>query len=114
MLTLLVGSILLALVWRRTTSGVGLATLGLLYLSSSVSWIVGLADPTISRETLLLLLKISPQQADSINVTGTTSGLIGGWLATIAAIALVILGVMRLLAAVAAPSRATPSPAQPR
>ena len=112
MLTLLVGSILLALVWRRTTSGVGLATLGLLYLSSSVSWVVGLADPTISRETLLSLLKITPQQANSINVTGTTSGLIGGWLATIAAIALVILGVMRLLAAVAAPSRATPSPAQ--
>ena len=112
MLTLLVGSILLALVWRRTTSGVGLAALGLLYLSSSVSWVVNLADPTISREALLLLLKISPQQADSLNVTGTTSGLIGGWLATIAAIALVILGVMRLLAAVAAPSRATPSPAQ--
>lgn len=105
MLTLLGGSILLALVWRRTTSGVGLAALGLLYLSSSASWVVGHTDPTIGRETLLLMLKISPQQADSINVTGTTSGLIGGWLATIAAVALVILGVMRLLAAVAAPSR---------
>jgi hypothetical protein len=111
MLTLLVGSILLALVWRRTTSGVGLAALGLLYLSSSVSWIVGLADPTISRGALLLLFKISPQQADSINLTGTTSGLIGGWLATIAAAALFILGIMRLLAAVAAPSRATLGPA---
>jgi hypothetical protein len=111
MLTLLAGSILIALVWRRTTSGVGLIALGVLYLSSSVSWFVGLADPTMSREQLLSA-GITSEQISALNLTGTRSGLVGGSLATVAAVALVILGTMRILAAMATPSRLTTAPAK--
>jgi hypothetical protein len=48
---------------------------------------------------------ITSEQISALNLTGTQSGLVGGSLATVAAVALVILGTMRVLAAMAASSR---------
>ena len=91
----------------RSVGGLAVASLGVLYLSDSLYWFVS----TIARPALdpVTYLHMTQSQVSAAGLQLSQSGLIGGWLATGAAIGIVMCGALMAISGTQASLRTSPT-----
>ena len=90
-----VAAITVAFLVPRRVAGIALISIGVLYLADSLSWFYGIAQG--NPNPVSLGLGITAQEAQTRQMTASLSGMPGGWIATMTAFLLIVLGVFRLL-----------------
>jgi hypothetical protein len=97
MAIIVIGSIVFALCLPGWVSGTSVIALGVLYAGESLSWIYHIAHDHPNPVTFG---GITEAQVVHDHVTATVTGEVYGWIACAAVIALIVLGIARLLASV--------------
>jgi len=94
MAIIVVGSIVFALCLPGWVSGSSIIALGVLYAGESLSWIYHIAH---NHPNPVTLGGVSGALVANDHITATVTGEVYGWIAAVAVVALIVLGIVRLL-----------------
>jgi hypothetical protein len=103
MAIIVIGSIVFALCLPGWLSGTSVIALGVLYAGGSLSWIYHIAHDHPNPVTLG---GVTAALVANDHITATVTGEVYGWIAGAAVVALIVLGVLRLLSSFIQTSKA--------